>query len=134
MWFKNIKDVLAKGVKSEFWGEEVELDIVFKHQKKSRTKKNTSYNKILLNQFLRYLSIRLSKIEMPKNISIVKHISKTSIGKNYRRHDEIGTPICITVDFETLDNKSVTVRDRDTMEQKRLSSEELRNYFNEYFN
>ena len=83
--FKNIKDVLAKGVKSEFWGEEVELDIVFKYQKKSGTKKNPNYNKILLNQFLRYLSIKLSKIEMPKNISIVKHISKTSIGKNYRQ-------------------------------------------------
>lgn len=83
--FKNIKDVLAKGVKSEFWGEEVELDIIFKYQKKSGTKKNPNYNKILLNQFLRYLSIKLSKIEMPKNISIVKHISKTSIGKNYRQ-------------------------------------------------
>ena len=57
-----------------------------------------------------------------------------NIGKSYRRHDEIGTPICITVDFETLDNKSVTVRDRDTMEQKRLSPEELINYYNEYFN
>ena len=43
-----------------------------------------------------------------------------NIGKNYRRHDEIGTPICITVDFETLDDNSVTVRDRDTMEQKEL--------------
>ena len=57
-----------------------------------------------------------------------------NIGKSYRRHDEIGTPICITVDFETLDNKSVTVRDRDTMEQKRLSPEELINYYNECFN
>jgi glycyl-tRNA synthetase len=56
-----------------------------------------------------------------------------NIGKSYRRHDEIGTPICITVDFETLENKTVTVRDRDTMEQKRLSPEELINYYNEYF-
>ena len=56
-----------------------------------------------------------------------------NIGKNYRRHDEIGTPLCITVDFETLDNKSVTIRDRDTMQQKRLSPDELKNYYEKYF-
>ena len=56
-----------------------------------------------------------------------------NIGKGYRRHDEVGTPICITVDFETLENQSVTVRDRDTMEQKRLSSDELKKYYEEYF-
>ena len=57
-----------------------------------------------------------------------------NIGKSYRRHDEIGTPICITVDFETLDDKSVTVRDRDTMQQKRLGPEGLINYYKKYFN
>ena len=57
-----------------------------------------------------------------------------NIGKNYRRHDEIGTPICVTVDFDTLEDKTVTVRDRDTMEQKRLSVEELINYYTNYFN
>jgi len=57
-----------------------------------------------------------------------------NIGKSYRRHDEIGTPLCITVDFETLDNQSVTIRDRDTMEQKRLNPEELQNYYTSYFN
>ena len=56
-----------------------------------------------------------------------------NIGKNYRRHDEIGTPLCITVDFETLENKSVTVRDRDTMQQKRLSPDELKDYYEKYF-
>ena len=40
-----------------------------------------------------------------------------NIGKNYRRHDEVGTPVCITVDFESLDNQTVTVRDRDSMKQ-----------------
>ncbi|SVA94016.1 uncharacterized protein METZ01_LOCUS146870, partial [marine metagenome] len=54
-------------------------------------------------------------------------------GKNYRRHDEIGTPLCITVDFETLENNSVTVRDRDTMQQKRLSPDELKDYYEKYF-
>jgi glycyl-tRNA synthetase len=56
-----------------------------------------------------------------------------NIGKNYRRHDEIGTPLCITVDFETLENNSVTVRDRDTMKQKRLSPDELKDYYEKYF-
>jgi glycyl-tRNA synthetase len=56
-----------------------------------------------------------------------------NIGKSYRRHDEVGTPICITVDFETLEDKTVTVRDRDSMEQKRLSPEDLINYYENYF-
>ena len=56
-----------------------------------------------------------------------------NIGKNYRRHDEIGTPICITVDFETLENNTVTVRDRDTMDQKRINESELNNFYKKYF-
>ena len=49
-----------------------------------------------------------------------------NIGKSYRRHDEVGTPLCITVDFESLEDGSVTVRDRDTMEQKRVSVDEIK--------
>ena len=56
-----------------------------------------------------------------------------NIGKNYRRHDEIGTPICITVDFETLEDDSVTVRDRDTMKQQRISLKDLNQYYQKYF-
>ena len=52
-----------------------------------------------------------------------------NIGKGYRRHDEIGTPICITVDFETIENDTVTIRDRDTMEQKRIKLDEISNFF-----
>ncbi len=51
-----------------------------------------------------------------------------SIGKRYRRQDEIGTPVCITYDFESLEDGCVTVRDRDTMEQKRIKIEELDAY------
>ncbi len=51
-----------------------------------------------------------------------------SIGKRYRREDEIGTPICITYDFDSLEDKCVTVRDRDTMEQKRIPINELKDY------
>ena len=51
-----------------------------------------------------------------------------SIGKRYRRQDEIGTPVCITYDFESLEDGCVTVRDRDTMEQKRIKIDELDAY------
>jgi len=51
-----------------------------------------------------------------------------SIGKRYRREDEIGTPYCITVDFETENDGAVTIRDRDTMEQVRVKIEELENW------
>ncbi len=54
-----------------------------------------------------------------------------NIGKRYRRQDEIGTPCCVTVDFETLSDNSVTVRDRDTMEQKRIAIEKLEEYLDE---
>ena len=54
-----------------------------------------------------------------------------SIGKRYRREDEIGTPYCITVDFETENDNMVTVRDRDTMEQVRLPITELKNFLDE---
>ena len=51
-----------------------------------------------------------------------------SIGKRYRREDEIGTPICITYDFDSVEDNCVTVRDRDTMEQKRIPISELKAY------
>ncbi|MFL2690672.1 MAG: glycine--tRNA ligase [Candidatus Actinomarina sp.] len=54
-----------------------------------------------------------------------------SIGKRYRRQDEIGTPYCITVDFETLDDKSVTIRNRDSMEQERVAIADLLDFFSD---
>ena len=56
-----------------------------------------------------------------------------SIGKRYRRQDEIGTPVCITYDFESLEDGCVTVRDRDTMEQERVKIEDLKAYFEKKF-
>ncbi len=56
-----------------------------------------------------------------------------SIGKRYRRQDEIGTPYCITFDFDSLEDKSVTIRDRDTMQQVRVKIEELSSYFDGKF-
>ena len=54
-----------------------------------------------------------------------------SIGKRYRRQDEIGTPYCITVDFETLEDQAVTIRDRDSMQQIRLPLAQVRSYLEE---
>ena len=54
-----------------------------------------------------------------------------SIGKRYRRQDEIGTPLCITFDFDSLEDNCVTVRDRDTMEQQRIKIDDLENYIEE---
>jgi glycyl-tRNA synthetase len=54
-----------------------------------------------------------------------------NIGKRYRRQDEIGTPYCITVDFDTLEKNEVTVRDRDTMKQEKIAVKDLRDYLNE---
>jgi glycyl-tRNA synthetase (class II) len=48
-----------------------------------------------------------------------------AIGRRYRRQDEIGTPYCVTVDFDTLEDQAVTVRDRDSMEQQRISLDKL---------
>ncbi len=52
-----------------------------------------------------------------------------NVGKRYRRQDEIGTPYCVTVDFDTLEDNTVTIRDRDTMKQRRLSIDALNQYF-----
>ena len=54
-----------------------------------------------------------------------------SIGKRYRRQDEIGTPFCITYDFDSVEDGCVTVRDRDTMEQVRLPISELEAFIEE---
>ena len=51
-----------------------------------------------------------------------------AIGRRYRRQDEIGTPFCITVDFDTLDDNAVTVRERDTMEQQRISLDQVEGF------
>jgi glycyl-tRNA synthetase len=55
-----------------------------------------------------------------------------SIGKRYRRQDEIGTPYCVTVDFDSLTDQAVTIRDRDTMKQERIAIAELTPYLQEH--
>ncbi len=51
-----------------------------------------------------------------------------AIGRRYRRQDEIGTPFCVTVDFETLDDHAVTVRERDSMAQERVALDQVEGY------
>ncbi len=82
----------------------------------------------------------LSKKLSEKAEEVYKELSKKfmcdydeagSIGKRYRREDEIGTPYCVTVDFDTLEDGTVTVRDRDTMEQIRLKIDEVASWVEE---
>ncbi len=51
-----------------------------------------------------------------------------AIGRRYRRQDEIGTPYCVTVDFDTLDDQAVTIRERDSMKQERVALTEVTGY------
>jgi glycyl-tRNA synthetase len=51
-----------------------------------------------------------------------------AIGRRYRRQDEIGTPFCITVDFESLDDQAVTIRERDSMAQSQIALDQVQNY------
>ena len=62
---------------------------------------------------------------------MVTYDETASIGKRYRRCDAVGTPFCITVDDETLENNTVTVRDRDTMQQVKIDISELADYIKE---
>ncbi|HEU5393111.1 MAG TPA: His/Gly/Thr/Pro-type tRNA ligase C-terminal domain-containing protein, partial [Streptosporangiaceae bacterium] len=55
----------------------------------------------------------------------------SAIGRRYRRQDEIGTPFCVTVDFDTLEDQAVTVRDRDSMQQERIGIDALEGYLSE---
>ena len=68
-------------------------------------------------------------------IGRIKYEDTGNVGKAYRRNDEIGTPLCITVDFDTFEKEpeSITVRDRDTMKQERINVSDLKRYILEYF-
>lgn len=63
--------------------------------------------------------------KMLREHTVVAYDDTGAIGKRYRRQDEIGTPLAVTIDYQTLDDNTVTIRDRDTMEQKRVSVTEL---------
>jgi len=82
------------------------------------------------------LSKKLGEVAEPVYHELKKHFmvdydTAGSIGKRYRREDEIGTPFCICVDFDTAEDGCVTIRDRDTMEQVRIPIGEVRAYIEE---
>jgi len=82
------------------------------------------------------LSKKLSDKALEVHQMLTKHFmvdfdDAGSIGKRYRREDEIGTPFCITYDFDSETDGCVTVRDRDTMQQERVAIADLVNYLNE---
>lgn len=108
--------------------------------------------RIVLNLKPHLAPIKAAVIPLKKNnadmVSLAKNIKSSlqslglgrillensgNIGKSYRRHDEIGTPICITIDFESLENGSITIRDRDSMKQDRISVENVKEYLLNYF-
>lgn len=68
-----------------------------------------------------------------KNDFMTQYDETASIGKRYRRQDEIGTPYCVTIDFDSLNDNAVTIRDRDSMQQERIKIEELNSYLKEKF-
>ena len=70
-------------------------------------------------------------VEMLRPVCAVAYDQAGSIGRRYRRQDEIGTPIGVTVDYQTLEDQTVTIRDRDTMEQSRIAIAELVDYVKE---
>ena len=82
----------------------------------------------------------VKKYHNEKALEIYKELSSSfmtsydesgSIGKRYRRQDAIGTPFCITIDDETINNGTVTIRDRDTMEQITIKLEDVKTYIEE---
>ena len=68
--------------------------------------------------------------ELKKNL-VVSWDDRGNIGKRYLAQDEIGTPWCVTIDYDTLENDTVTVRDRDTTKQERVNVSKLASYFSE---
>ena len=80
------------------------------------------------NEEIVALSSKIKKTLQGLNIGRILLENTGNIGKGYRRHDEIGTPVCITVDFESLEDGTVTIRDRDTMQQERLKIEDLEEF------
>ena len=81
------------------------------------------------NEQLVNIATNLKSLLQKKKLGRVVVENSGNIGKSYRRHDEIGTPLCITIDFETIENDTATIRDRDTMEQHRLKLGDIPEFF-----
>jgi glycyl-tRNA synthetase len=94
--------------------------------------KNLAPTKIAILPLMKKDGLSEGAMEIFKKLS--ENFSTTfsdasSVGKRYRKQDEIGTPFCVTFDYESKEDNSVTVRDRDTMKQDRIKIEDLEKYF-----
>ena len=109
---------------------------------RTETTKSTKESEVLLNLHKSLSPVKISVLPLVKNnpeikktaediydnlktLSSIQYDEKGSIGRRYRRNDEIGTVISITVDFQTIEDKTVTIRDRETMKQERILIESL---------
>ncbi len=125
-------------VLEEAWTEE-EL-INSKGEKDSRIvlklKKSLAPIKVAILPLSKKPELQAKALEVQKlirNDYMTQYDETASIGKRYRRQDEIGTPYCVTIDFDTLNDNAVTVRDRDSMRQERIQISELKAYIDEQF-
>jgi len=114
---------------------------------RTKTTESTKEQEVILRLDKRLAPIKIAVLPLSKKEELTKPATELlnelktrwmtqfdasgSIGRRYRRQDEIGTPYCVTYDFESKDDKSVTVRDRDTMEQERIKIGDLMDYFKE---
>jgi len=115
---------------------------------RSKTTKAVKEKEVILHFDKRLAPIKAAVLPLVKNkLSLVKKAREVynlikpnfisqydevgSIGRRYRRQDEIGTPYCLTIDFDTLKDETITIRDRDTMKQERVKIRELVNYLQE---
>ena len=124
-------------------GKRLFLTILCNGYKKEELKDGDTREVMQLHPYLapyKAAILPLSKKLSPKAEEIYEKLAKSfmcdydetgSIGKRYRREDEIGTPYCITIDFETENDDSVTIRDRDTMEQERVKINDIEAWLNE---
>jgi glycyl-tRNA synthetase len=101
---------------------------------RTKTTEATKEEEIVLHLHTDLAPIKIAVLPLVKKLSkkaqevykivkkefVAEYDEEGSIGRRYRRQDEIGTPYCLTIDFETLRDKKVTIRDRDTMEQERV--------------
>jgi histidyl-tRNA synthetase len=96
--------------------------------------KNTQLNETLVTNVLKEYQYTYTKNSFFLQKKYACQYDETqSIGKRYRRQDEIGTPFCITYDFDSLNDNQVTIRERDSMKQERISIDDLPAYFAKEF-
>src|ERR1035437_481273 len=91
-----------------------------------RSEEHTS--ELQSRQYLHSFPTRRSSDLVLRRYLKVIYDDKGAVGRRYRRQDEAGTPYCITVDTQTLEDQTVTVRDRDSMLQERISTDNIKNY------